>query len=86
MLYPYPISMQKHEYYYGSSAVNLGFHSNKRTTPYAAQMLVNILGRYLKRRRVKFGKCSVYRNASKKRTRISQGFSKLKINFLRYVL
>ena len=71
MLYSDPTSMQKLAFYYGSSAVNLGFHSNKRTTPYAAQMLVNILGRYLKRRRVKFGKCSIYRNAAEKRTRIS---------------
>lgn len=28
--------MQELESFYGGSAVNLGFHSNKRTTPYAA--------------------------------------------------
>lgn len=35
--------MRKLELSYGGSAVNLGFHSNKRTTPYAAEVLENIL-------------------------------------------
>lgn len=35
------------------------------------EVLVNILGRYLKRRRINFGKCTIYRNAKKKGAGIS---------------
>lgn len=65
------------------SAGKLGFHSNKRTTPYAAEVLGKYFSRFLNRRRLNFVNVQFTEMPRKKEREFLKGFSKLKINFLR---
>lgn len=66
-----------------SSAVSLGFHSNKRTTPYAAEILGKFLGRYLKRHEVSFLTLYLSHTMNKKYRSLLKDYKSRRFVFLR---
>lgn len=68
------------------STGKLGFHDNKRATPYAIETLGKFMGKYLKRKKVKFIIITLTRRPTKKIRSALKGFYKANLNILRNLL
>lgn len=65
------------------SAGKLGFHSSKRTTPYAAEFIGKFFRRFLVRRKIRFINIEFSKKISKKMRTFLKGFQSSKIRILR---